>query len=233
MSDVKATLDGMLIPAIGEHAATLAASLDRVGEAHREAADRLGGWIAANHRAGEALPVIVICTGNSRRSILGSTMGNIAAAHAGLPDVRFHSGGTAPSAFNPRTVAALRAIGVEIDPAGEEAPRGEPGTPNPKYRVRWGDGPGMSIVEFSKAYSDPANPRAGFAALMVCDEADGACPAVQGAALRVPMPFRDPKEADDSGSEAATYADRRDEIGRVMMAALVRASRLMRGEPGA
>ena len=42
-------------------------------------------------------------------------MGNIAAAYYGLPNVRFYSGGTAPSAFNSRTIAALG----EIDRARE------------------------------------------------------------------------------------------------------------------
>jgi arsenate reductase len=42
-------------------------------------------------------------------------MGNIAAAYQGFPEIRFHSGGTTPSAFNPRTVAALREIGVDVE----------------------------------------------------------------------------------------------------------------------
>lgn len=216
--------DSKLIPAIAAHAALLAGSLDGIDEAHRRGAGRLGDWIAANHRPGATLHVIVVCTGNSRRSILGATMGNIAAAFAGLPDVRFHSGGTAPSAFNPRTIAALRDIGVEVAPAGEEAPRGEPETANPKFAVRWGAGPGMEAIEFSKVYSDPANPREGFAALMVCDEADGACPSVSGAALRLSMPYRDPKRSDGTGSEARAYAECRDEIGRAMLAALLHAA---------
>ncbi len=66
--------------------------------------------------AGKPLHVTVVCTGNSRRSILGSSMGNLAAAYSGMPEIRFHSGGTAPTAFNPRTAAALKAIGFEVGP---------------------------------------------------------------------------------------------------------------------
>ena len=56
---------------------------------------------------GRPLPITFVCTGNSRRSILGATMGNVAAAYYGLPEVRCYSGGTAPTAFNPRTAATL------------------------------------------------------------------------------------------------------------------------------
>ena len=127
-----------LLPAVAAHADALSTSFDRIDEAHREAGDTLSTWIAKEYRPGKASHVTVICTGNSRRSILGSTMGNVAAAYAGMPEVCFHSGGTAPTAFNPRTIAALREIGIEVEPTGDEAPRGEPETANPRYRLRWG-----------------------------------------------------------------------------------------------
>jgi arsenate reductase len=154
-------------------------------------------------------------------------MGNIAAAYYGMPEVRFHSGGTAPSACNARTVTALQAIGVEVEPTGAKAPRGEPKTANPIYRVRWGGSgePAMEALEFSKTYGDPANPQAGFAALMVCSEADAGCPFVKGASLRLSMPYLDPKTYDGSPFEAAKYAERRDDIGRLMLSALLQARR--------
>ena len=97
-----------LLPRIREHADRLTTSFDMIDEPHRLAGRKLADWIAENHRPGRRLDVIVVCTGNSRRSILGATMGNIAAAYYGMPEVRFHSGGTAPSAFNVRTVRALQ-----------------------------------------------------------------------------------------------------------------------------
>jgi hypothetical protein len=146
-------------------------------------------------------------------------MGNIAAAYYGMPEIRFHSGGTAPTAFNPRTIAALKNIGVEIEPTGQEAPRGEPKTANPTYVVRWGTG--MEATEFSKTYFDASNPQQGFAALMVCGEADAACPLVKGAAVRISMPYLDPKIYDDSTYEALKYAERRDDIGRLMLSVMM------------
>ena len=219
-----------LLPGIKEHADRLTTSFDLIDEPHRLAGRKLADWIAENYRPGRRLDVVVVCTGNSRRSILGATMGNIAAAYYGMPEIRFHSGGTAPTAFNVRTVKALREIGVEIEPTGKEAPRGEPKTANPVYRVRWGspggsDEPAFEATEFSKRYDDPANPHQGFAALMVCGEADAACPFVKGAALRVSMPYLDPKIYDGGAYEAAKYAERRDDIGRLMLAVMMQARR--------
>ncbi len=127
-----------LNPQIRKHVDSLTTSFDMIDEPHRLAGHELAAWIAANYRPGQKLHVIVVCTGNSRRSIMGATMGNIAAAYVGMPELCFHSGGTAPTAFNARTVNALREIGVEIEPTGKEAERGEPKTENPVYRVRWG-----------------------------------------------------------------------------------------------
>ena len=127
-----------LSPKVAAHADLLTTSFDMIDERHREAGETLADWIAENYKPGQPLHVTVVCTGNSRRSILGATMGNVAAAYYGMPEVRFHSGGTAPTAFNPRTVACLKEIGVEVEPTGTEAPRGEPKTANPIYTVRWG-----------------------------------------------------------------------------------------------
>jgi hypothetical protein len=211
------------------HADYLTTTFDMIDPEHREAGERLARWIAENHEPGKPLHVTVVCTGNSRRSILGSSMGNLAAAYHGMPEVRFHSGGTAPTAFNPRTVAALRAIGFAVEPTGGEAPRGEPKTANPLYRVAWGEG--LEAVEFSKHYADAANPQQGFAALMVCSEADDECPNVKGASMRISMPYLDPKMYDGGAYEAAKYAERRDDIGRLMLSVMLRA-RALKGEGG-
>ena len=214
-----------LNPRIVAHADLLTTSYDMIDEAHATAGKELAQWIVKEYKPDRPLHVTVICTGNSRRSILGSTMGNVAAAYYGMPEVRFHSGGTAPSAFNARTIASLKEIGVEVEPTGAEAPRGEPKTANPVYKVRWGQAgvPSVEATEFSKVYSDAANPQSGFAALMVCGEADAGCPFVKGAAVRVSMPYLDPKIYDDSQYEALKYAERRDDIGRLMLNVMMQA----------
>ncbi len=210
-----------LAPELKSHADYLTTTFDQIGDKHREAGEKLARWIAENYEPGKPLHVTVVCTGNSRRSVLGSSMGNLAAAYYGMPEIRFHSGGTAPTAFNTRTVAALQAVGFDVAPTGEEAPRGEPKTANPVYRVSWGSG--FDTLEFSKHYGDAANPQQGFAALMVCSEADEGCPFVKGASLRLSMPYLDPKIYDDGAYESAKYAERRDDIGRLMLSVMVQA----------
>ena len=217
-----------LLPPVKAHADSLTASFDMIDPPHRPAGEALADWIAKNYQPGRPLDVIVVCTGNSRRSILGSTMGNVAAAYYGMPEVRFHSGGTAPSAFNARTARTLREIGIEVEPTSGEGARGEPETANPIYRVRWGSpsdsgGPPLGTTEFSKRYDDPANPQKGFAALMVCGEADTGCPFVKGSVLRVSMPYLDPKIYDGGSLETEKYAERRDDMGRLMLSTMMQA----------
>ena len=214
-----------LFPDVRRHADLLTTQFDMIEERHRGPAETLAAWVAENYRPDQPVGIVVICTGNSRRSMLGAVMGNVAATYHGLPDVRFFSGGTAPSAFNARTVAALKDVGVEVEPAGEEAPRGSAGEANPVYQVRWGTG--LEAAEFSKLYSDAQNPQTGFAAILVCGEADDACPTVRGAAVRIPVPYTDPKAFDGSAFEAAKYAERRDDIGRFMLSVLMQAHRLV------
>jgi hypothetical protein len=227
-SEIKAILDAdipesrrRLNPRVASHADLLTTSFDMIDETHREAGAKFVDWIVQNYKPGQPLNVMVICTGNSRRSILGSTTGNIAAAYYGMPEIRFHSGGTAPTAFNLRTIACLKEIGVEVDPTGKEAPRGEPATSNPVYTIRWGSD--LEAAEFSKHYHDAANPQEGFAALMVCGEADAACPVVRGAACRISMPYLDPKIYDDGAFESNKYAERRDDVGRLMLCVMMQA----------
>jgi hypothetical protein len=212
-----------LFPKIRGHVQALTTSFDWIPQSHRQGAAKLVEWIVANHQAGRPLHVVVICTGNSRRSILAAAMGNVAASYYGMPELRFHSGGTHPTAFNPRTIATLREIGVEIQATGKEAARGAPDAANPIYRVHWGDGANMECKEFSKTYDNPVNPRSGFAAIMVCGEADSECPLVKGASIRIPLPYLDPKIYDDGLYESPKYSERRDDVGRLMLNVMMQA----------
>jgi protein-tyrosine-phosphatase len=212
-----------LFPSVRRHADLLTTQFDLIDEGHRAAASELVGWIAKNYQSPKRTPVVVICTGNSRRSILGSAMGNVAAAYYGLPDLRFFSGGTSPSAFNARTIATLKEIGLAVESTGKEARRGKSGEENLIYRVQWGKG--LEAQEFSKAYSDDYNPTTGFAAILVCSEADASCPVVRGASKRISAPYIDPRLYDGAEFEAAKYAERRDDVGRFMLSAVMQARR--------
>jgi arsenate reductase (thioredoxin) len=217
-----------LLPRVREHAAFLTTSFDMIDLEHRSSGEALADWIVKNYQTGRNLDVIAVCTANSRRSLFGSTMGNIAADYYGMPEIRFHSGGTAATAINSRAINALKEIGVEIELTGKEAPRGEPQTRNPIYVVRWGKAgalgtPPPEASEFSKVYSDAVNPQQGFAALVVCSEADAACPIVKGADVRISAPFLDAKMYDGGSYESPKYAERRDDMGRFMLSVMLQA----------
>ena len=229
----------LLYPALAAHARLLSTGFDQIPAVRSEPIHRLAEWIVENYETGRELPIIFVCTGNSRRSILGSSMGNMAAAYTGLDSIRCYSGGTKPSAFNRRTVSALKEVGFEIEPTEESAELGsEP--KNPVYSVRWGRSSSteigraeaMQTKEFSKKFDDQSNPQTGFAAVMICSEADAACPQVSGAALRLSLPFLDPKVFDESEFESKKYAERRDEIGRVILAAMLQARRQIDAKSG-
>jgi arsenate reductase (thioredoxin) len=219
-----------LNPKIRSHAELLSTSFDMIEHNHIETVNKLAEWIAARWKPSDSVHVITTCTGNSRRSILCSTMGNVAAAYYGFENVHFHSGGTVPSAFNTRTIATLKDIGFEIESTGHEATRGENKVPNPVYRVVWGQG--LECLEFSKSYKDKSNPQSDFAVILVCAEADAECVTVPEASLRLSMTLIDPKLYDDSSLESKKYAERRDDVGRTLMAVMLNARRRIEEKNG-
>ena len=169
--------------------------------------NELAVWTADELADHGTASLTFICTHNSRRSHLAQLWTSAAAAHFGIEGVQAFSGGTEATAFNVRTVAALRRAGFTL---AEEV-----GGANPVYRVRWSD-EGDGALCFSKRYTDPVNPAEGFAAVMTCSDADRGCPLVLGSAARFALPYLDPKASDGTPAEAATYDERTREIGREM-----------------
>lgn len=204
-----------LLPRIQQYLEEQSKKSGKVAEVHRAAVTELSRWIARREK--KQSDIIMVCTGNSRRSILGATMGNIVAAYRNKSQLRFYSAGTAPSALNSRTIATLKEIGLVIEATGSQAKAGAKKDPNPHYRIEWGKAEGSSMVEYSKALDDVVLPGRDFAAVMVCDEADAKCPVVQGADLRVSMTFLDPKAFDGTKDESAEYAKTRDLLAQTML----------------
>lgn len=205
-----------LFPAIRTYLQKQEAVLFTVAAVHQASLQKLGAWL--KQRARQHSDIVIVCTGNSRRSILTSTLGNCIAAYRGWSGVRFHSAGTEPSAFNPRTVTALQQCGLIISPKGSQAQVGKGGGKNPHYRVQWGKAASSEMVEYSKALGDVSLPGKDFAVVMVCTEADHTCPTVEGALLRLAMPFEDPKAFDGTPREVEEYAKTRDLIARTLLA---------------
>ena len=224
-------LQNKIIPAITNHLKSISKDGISIDTIHEKAQKELVKVIAEQYQSGKELSIILICTGNSRRSMMGAAMGNASAAYLGFSDLRFYSGGTTPSAFNSRSIRALKEVGFKIEPTGEKAKLDPKGEDNPFYQVSWVKDQGWNCIEFSKHYSDPKNPQKDFIALMVCDEADSACPVViMGATKRISLPFADPKAFDGKPEEAAKYSERRDDIGRFMLSTLAIAKEQMKSK---
>ena len=169
--------------------------------------EEVASFVASKRSAHEVAVLNFICTHNSRRSQMGQLWAAAAAAHFGVEGVKTFSGGTEATTFNPRAVAAIERAGFRAN---------NPGGDNPHYLVTYADG-APAIECFSKTYDDPFNPHEGFAAIMTCSEADEACPVVQGAALRIPLRYEDPKSSDGTPEEAAAYDERCLQIATEML----------------
>ncbi len=200
---------------------TLEGEFALIPESRQQELAELGDYISQKTKAGEAAKLNVICTHNSRRSHIGQLWLAAAATFYGVEGVATYSGGTEATAFNPRAVAAMRRAGFAI--SGDETQS------NPCYLAKLGESI-EEITLFSKKYDDPFNPQQGFAAIMVCSDADEACPFIPGAEKRFAIRYDDPKVSDGTPAEAATYDERCRQIGREMLFAVRHATKGNEGE---
>ncbi len=178
-----------------------------VAEERRAELSRLADLLTERLRRDERADLVFICTHNSRRSHFGQVWAQTLADDYGLKGLRTYSGGTEATACHPNTVRTLREAGFLIEAQDD--------SPNPRYHLRHGeDHAGMDL--WSKVYTDPANPQRDFLAVVTCDSANEACPMVIGAAERLAIMYEDPKVADGTPEEAATYAARCRQIAAEM-----------------
>ncbi len=199
----------------------LEAEFPLIPETRQQELAELGDYISRKLKAGEESRLTVICTHNSRRSHIGQLWLAAAAIYYQIKGVKTYSGGTEATAFNPRAVAAMQRAGFGI--SGDELEA------NPRYAASLGDGV-KDIILFSKKYDDPVNPHQGFAAIMVCSDADEACPFIPGAEKRFAIRYEDPKASDGTPEEATTYDERCRQIGREMLYAVRAASQQLKNK---
>lgn len=181
---------------------------DKIYEARQKMLLEISDFIKEKLKKGEEINLNFICTHNSRRSHMSQLWAAAAAQYYDIKNINTFSGGTEGTAFNPRAVKALRKAGfsIEVHKEGD----------NPVYHVKYRDDM-EPMVAFSKKYEHEANPSENFAAVMVCAEADEACPFVPGADERFAIPFKDPKEFDGTDKEEQMYDERSLQIAREMM----------------
>lgn len=182
-------------------------SFENISTERKEELEKIAAYVHSKTGKGEVAALTFICTHNSRRSHFAQIWAAVASAYYKIPFVQTFSGGTEATAFNPRSVAALERAGFEITKKDESK--------NPKYDVYYADQV-QPIMAFSKKYDEGSNPKKDFCAVMTCSQADEACPIVRGAALRIAIPYEDPKAFDNQPEEGKMYDERCRQIATEM-----------------
>lgn len=202
-----------LIEKLVPYVYSLESEFSLIDEERKQQLEELGELIAQSKEP----QVTFICTHNSRRSQLAEVWAATAAYYYQVANFKSFSGGTEATAFNPRAVKALKRAGFNIKSKGNQ---------NPTYRVYFTAEQAPQRC-FSKKYSDNFNPQKNFIAVMVCSDADEACPFVDGAAARLAIPYIDPKVSDGTFLENQTYDERCRQIAREVFYAMHHAHSLL------
>ncbi|MDJ1503444.1 protein-tyrosine-phosphatase [Xanthocytophaga agilis] len=185
-----------LFPALQSYADSLPEEFSTISAERKETLTLLVNFIVENTKASQGVNLNFICTHNSRRSQFGQVWARVAAAYYGISGIQTFSGGTEATAFNYRAVESLKHTGFQITDDQHAT--------NPLYSVRYSEKEPV-LQMFSKVYDDKANPESNFAAIMVCGQADEACPFIPGADKRISLPYTDPKNGDGTAQEAQGY----------------------------
>lgn len=199
----------MIYPELQNLIITLESEFRLIPEHRKAELHALSGLIRESLVQFNRADIIVICTHNSRRSQLGQIWLKAAAMHYGVQNIHTYSGGTEATAFNYRMVLALKRAGFRIN----QIDSGE----NPKYYLPLSDNDYSLDILYSKRFDESYNPQKNFTALLVCSQANEACPVVMNAFGRFSLPYADPKQADDSPEESAAYIQKVYEMGREML----------------
>ena len=185
----------------------IAGDIGTLPESRRPLLDQVADYVTQKLLDGKPVRLNFICTHNSRRSHMGQVWCQIAANYYGVAMVETYSGGTEATACNIRTIEALRRAGLSIATTTTGA--------NPIYSLEYSDSQ-PPIRAFSKKYSNDANPKEGFAAMMCCSDADTRCPVVFGSDARFALHYEDPKVADGTSEESNRYDERSRQIATEM-----------------
>ena len=171
-------------PQVRAYLADRAAEFDQITQERKTQLEELAMFVKSRVEVGEPARLTFICTHNSRRSQMAQVWAAAAAKYYGVNGVETFSGGTEATAFNPRTVAALKRAELKI----EKVERSQ----NPHFAVSYQE-TGDPLNCFSKVYNESPNPETDFCAVMTCSQADKSCPLVKGSALRLAIPTKTPR----------------------------------------
>jgi arsenate reductase len=156
--------------------------------------------------ANEPIRLNFICTHNSRRSHLCQVWAKTMANYHGIEKVKCYSGGTEATAVFPVVIETLENVGFTVTKISNYT--------NPTYKLSFSEETNPMTL-FSKRFNDYYNPRRDFAAVMTCTDADENCPIIPEA-IRVSLPYNDPKISDGTDQQVQVYAERSEQIATEM-----------------
>ena len=185
-----------IYPKLREYIENLNVNYSIISESRKSQLEQIAEYLSELISKGKDINIIFICTHNSRRSHIAQLWAWAASYYFGIPNVNTFSGGTEATAFNHRSVKAMTKAGFEINEI-------EVGG-NPVFECSLSES-GEKIKSFSKEFSHSSNPQSDFIAVMVCSDADEACPFVPGAAKRFSLPYDDPKKFENTDLEEIKY----------------------------
>jgi len=209
MTESSQTTNATLYLEIEPYISHRVSEFDRIPSERRQELQQLSDYIRRSHAKGQAANLTFVCTHNSRRSHLTQIWAQIGAAFYGVTNVRTFSGGTEVTACNPRTVDALERCGLRCSTTEELSS-------NPHYFVTFSESE-PALICYSKVFNQAPNPASDYCAIMTCSHADQNCPVAIGCDLRLSIRYEDPKVADDTPEESATYDERCAQIAREML----------------
>jgi arsenate reductase len=194
-------------PKLSTYCDKLSDEFIQIPEERKAELKEIANFIVEQRKEHKPTNLLFVCTSNSRRSHMAQVWSQIASYYYNIDSVFTFSGGTEQTRVNINAIDALNRAGIEIysNNMGDNTLR----------YVRVGNKINPWVI-FSKKYTDATNPKNNFAAIMVCSEADKACPFVEGAELRIGLPYQDPKEFDNSLLKEAKYDERCRQIAREM-----------------
>lgn len=192
----------MLFKQIEQHCNELVAKFDTISAERKVLLSNISKYIESKRAHDQHVNLIYVCTHNSRRSHFGQVWAAVAASYFQIPNVSTFSGGTEATAFNPNAIKALTSNGFEVTPESTDS--------NTHCTVRFGDNEYTSC--FSKVYDDEVNPKANFAAIMTCSDAEENCPFIPGVELRIGTTYDDPKAFDGTPQQDEKYLERSNQI---------------------
>lgn len=184
---------------LNKYCSTLPSEFNQISDERKKDLKEIGDYIIEKKTANKRTNLLFICTSNSRRSHMGQIWATTASIYYGIDSLFTFSGGTEATKVNINAVSALRRCGFSVT----NSQSGD----NPMWFVAMGNEiAGFAI--FSKKFSHSINPKKDFCAIMVCSEADKSCPSVDGADLRIALPYEDPKYYDNTPSQDQKYDER-------------------------